>query len=699
MNKNTLEVVPQSPFDKSIPNEIIYTILLYLSPKDIVNVLLTAKLFHQANMEDFLWEAKLTSHFDHENIDFRLFNLMKKKGKQKLLDKHYQENCETCTDGFELMHKAILCMQPFRAVFTILLDARLQESTDLYHYNQLMRSVYNMGNPEIFALFLDTWPERYLIRDDRANIGNTHIHWAIEYDSLDFLRLTLNTYPSQIEKRNNDQQTPLHLAIYKNNLAAVQMLIEHGANIYAKIVSKTDNEHAIHLACKLGHLSILQFLVEKFEINFKLDYLFMLWSGKRAIDSAAECGQEAIIDYLVALGTDLNASADRTPMEWAMKSGSIRVIKSLVRHGATIDARALKAAIHNYQQDAIELFVTLNPALLLNFKQDGHNLLSYTFIHGNEEAILFLIAEKEMDVLAVGKPGDTALHYACEQNYTRVIAWLMEHRSFLLNQLSSKEDTAIFRALKNGYLKTVQYLIQKGANIAGLLPKSIEMRATMIIELLLNQEQVKTDIEMEDKAGKNIWHLVAEKGCLGCALLLWNKAPHLLDKKDAKGLTPLMIVVSRNEVNLATWFIDCGANVNSTDAMGNTLLHWAAKNAKLEMIALLLKKNALFEGASYSQHHYSQSARMLLAAILNFPHPSAARSYFFNMIGNDSSQKEYAALLALKKVIFDKVSIEEAGLYEYKKILENGKFATLYHALIDSALMQGMPFKRQEIIL
>jgi ankyrin repeat protein len=65
---------------------------------------------------------------------------------------------------------------------------------------------------------------------------------------------------AELEARNSDGNTALHLTSRKGWLTSVKYLLQKGANMQAK---NNAGDTALHLASKEGHSSTLQYLVEK----------------------------------------------------------------------------------------------------------------------------------------------------------------------------------------------------------------------------------------------------------------------------------------------------------------------------------------------------------------------------------------------------------------------------------------------------
>lgn len=91
------------------------------------------------------------------------------------------------------------------------------------------------------------------------NGAGVDIHGAIERGDLDSVTKYIKS-GGDLERKDWDQCTPLHIACAGGFTQIVQLLISKGANINAR----TRIEHTpLHLACRYGHLTIALGLLVK----------------------------------------------------------------------------------------------------------------------------------------------------------------------------------------------------------------------------------------------------------------------------------------------------------------------------------------------------------------------------------------------------------------------------------------------------
>ncbi len=149
----------------------------------------------------------------------------------------------------------------------------------------------------------------------------------------DLEHIPLELLPRDVsDAANTDGMTALHFAAQNGDIAIVQFLIEHGADIKAQdiVFSRT----ALHFAAGNGNLDTVKYLAEHgADIQDKDDY------GATALHYAAKHNKLDVVKYLVSKKMDYTAKDVRgwSAMHYAADGGSIDVIKYLLAKGLNIN--------------------------------------------------------------------------------------------------------------------------------------------------------------------------------------------------------------------------------------------------------------------------------------------------------------------------------------------------------------------------
>ncbi|KAI9856806.1 MAG: hypothetical protein M1813_008743 [Trichoglossum hirsutum] len=138
---------------------------------------------------------------------------------------------------------------------------------------------------------------------------------------------------AEMETRDGDGRTALHLAARGGHDAVVRLLVGGGANLAAR---DGLGWTALHEAAASGHETVVRLLAEK-----GADVRAVERGGRTALHEAAEGGHEVAARLLVENGADVAAKnrLGRTALHEAAKSGHQAVVRLLVENGADITAK------------------------------------------------------------------------------------------------------------------------------------------------------------------------------------------------------------------------------------------------------------------------------------------------------------------------------------------------------------------------
>ncbi len=90
---------------------------------------------------------------------------------------------------------------------------------------------------------------------------------------------------------------------------------------------------------------------------------------------------------------------------------------------------------------------------------------------------------------------------------------------------------------------------------------------------------------------KNIWELI-QKGDAGGLSDLLSKEPNLLEEKDSRGFTPLILSTYNAQQEVAELLLDLGADIDGRDVAGNTALMGTCFKGNVDIIEMLISRGA-----------------------------------------------------------------------------------------------------------
>ncbi|CAB1121042.1 unnamed protein product [Ectocarpus sp. CCAP 1310/34] len=128
---------------------------------------------------------------------------------------------------------------------------------------------------------------------------------------------------------NADGESPLHLAVRRNDVPVATALLVGGAN--PNLDSQGGAFPPLYLATIMGYLDVLRVLLQH-----GADVNRSRTAGATLLHTAANHKDVGVVEALIAAGADLEAEDTNggTPLHQALRSGSSEVVQVLLKHGA-----------------------------------------------------------------------------------------------------------------------------------------------------------------------------------------------------------------------------------------------------------------------------------------------------------------------------------------------------------------------------
>ncbi|WP_395461032.1 ankyrin repeat domain-containing protein [Wolbachia endosymbiont (group B) of Ablattaria laevigata] len=439
---------------------------------------------------------------------------------------------------------------------------------------------------------------------------------------------------ANIEAKNNDGQTLFHVAAQEGKLRSIRFLIGkiESMNFEDNLYSEPDE-----LVKAVRQRERLKSLINEKD---KFGYTPLQYAAKNGkwdivnlfLDKTAERNQDDVADkdkfstswttvhYAVYNGnmslfndifqflsdkeTMINTkdSSDWTPLHYAVYYNALDVVKFLVNKGADI---SVKDKDSKTPLDLAAQENDTNVAEFLKQTELDKKLLAAVQDAGLNE-VKDLINQKA-NINAKDMYGWTLLHFAASRDKLSVVEFLFNNNANI-NAKDVYGNTPLHVAAQySSSLEIVKFLLDKDIsginNITnnGWTPLHVAIQGNKLntVELLLGRG---ADIEVRDIYNQTSLDLATRKGYLDIAGILKQVQ---LDRK-------LLTIVESGGFNEAKGLIAQGANIDTNDKNGNTLLYSAAEIGDLDRIKFLLDN-----GANIETKNGEYQATPLHGAVLN----------------------------------------------------------------------------------
>lgn len=446
----------------------------------------------------------------------------------------------------------------------------------------------------------------------RDSEGDTPLSLAIKlHASMDVIRYFIDI-GADINARDKSGNTLLHTAVLANYPEAGQMLIRSGSDIYSKNeIDYSPLKLALEKGGEVREWFLLPQVVKGSDGN-----------GNTPLHYAAEWQYDDSIRYLTSHGGDVNKrnTSGETPLYFAVRNDAISTIKLIVEKGANPNAKDLvgNSPLHYcVQWNTMESAKTL---ISLGSVVDAKNYSGITPLalaaSSNFSEMAVVLINSGADVNACDIKGKSIMMYAVQNRAKTVIPYLLAYGSNVNSQdiygRNAYHEAAIIRDEA-----IISVLSEYGGNALshdsyGKTPFSIVINQEYyLIQLVLGKNK-----KLKDTDGNNPIH--AAVNCFASEEVLESLIAdgYDINQRNSQGITPInaAIISKQNELakilirhNADPFITDNNGNCavtlsfapdaedvldeliaicgNMTDVQGDTILHYAARNGKADLIS------------------------------------------------------------------------------------------------------------------
>ncbi|XP_075222552.1 tankyrase isoform X2 [Lycorma delicatula] len=399
--------------------------------------------------------------------------------------------------------------------------------------------------------------------------------------------------------------TALHCAVaspYPKRKQVVETLIRKGIHMNEK---NKDFLTPLHVATDLSHYDMMDTLLRSGTKVNALDAL-----GQTALH---RCARE---DNVQACRILLSYSVDTTIVSLqgytALQVATENVQKILQEPPAVLDLEnQLLEAAKAGDSEQVQRLLTAYPHIVNCRDLDGRHSTPLHFAAGyNRVDVVEYLLAHGADVHSKDKGGLVPLHNACSYGHYEVTEMLVKHGANV-NVADLWKFTPLHEAAAKGKYDIVRLLLQHGADAT----KKNRDGATPV-ELVREGDQEVADLLRGNAALLD----AAKKGNLARVQRLLTSDNINCRDTQGRNSTPLHLAAGYNNLEVAEFLLEHGADVNAQDKGGLIPLHNASSYGHLDIAALLIKFNTVVNATDKwgftPLHEAAQKGRTQLSALL-----------------------------------------------------------------------------------
>lgn len=284
-----------------------------------------------------------------------------------------------------------------------------------------------------------------IIEEDPAKInrrdenGNSLLHMAVRAGNIEIVKYLVSRN-ADVNIENSRNETPLQLAVNESSLEIVKYLISHGADVGVK---DNFNKTPLHNAVIEGEIELVKFIVSQGpDLNAKDN------SRESPLFIAIRHNRLDIANYLISQGAELNSkdNTGRSPLHEAVVNGHFDLVKNLILQGADINAKD--------RYDIYPLHDAANEGKL--------EITKYLVSHGaevNVRGVAALAWHPFNRTL-----GCTPLHLAANKGHLEIVKYLISHGADL-NIKNNDDNTPLDLAEKRQHKEIVAFLTSSEVHV------------------------------------------------------------------------------------------------------------------------------------------------------------------------------------------------------------------------------------------
>ncbi|KAK5657168.1 hypothetical protein OQA88_3225 [Cercophora sp. LCS_1] len=443
--------------------------------------------------------------------------------------------------------------------------------------------------------------------EDKYSPGISIMQLAVEHDLATYVEMRLSRNAADVNVALPGGHSYVHIAVWKEHVKTLKVLVAHGADVNFSHSSNTDREkppyevpfekvRPLVVACRKGSLEMVDLLLEH---GAEISGCSSCYNGvyiNEALVSAAYSGKIEVVRRLL----EADASAFSHP---EIRVGAITGLSDAVHARIVSTTPAYRRDYELPLEAEVEKMHQISNLILseIDMYQADFETVSaalFWYLTGCHTEVLRQLISIGTDLSGIGGDGMSFLLAACVRGTVSSVQMLLKQGVDPYISVSYYDISYLHASVFSKTPAVLSYLLQK--NLLVDEPDSLGMTPLHVAAFCATDEFVNAllhhnaDISALDHSGRRPFHWAASnvhlKNTVGTLQkLLYRESD--IHAPDKEGLTPLHIAARHGNLVAVEWLLSKGADPARTDESGRTALHLAAASVSADstdIITLLL---------------------------------------------------------------------------------------------------------------
>jgi ankyrin repeat protein len=326
--------------------------------------------------------------------------------------------------------------------------------------------------PLHLAAEFDSTPVVSLLLEDKADVcsqnadGFTPLHIAACTNSVESAEVLLRQRIDMnvLTEEEGNKLSALHLAVAKNCVDFVRLLLKYGADVDAR--EAPCRYTPLHYAAEYNLCQIAKLLLEHGAVVDATDM-----DGFTPLHRGAYKDNTEMVSLLLEHRADINAATKKgtTALMISARNKSVNVTRLLLERGADVDATndlgssCLYLAASFDALDIAQIFLEYGANVSCNGRRDMMGPL-HIFAQKNEASLAETLLQRWKVANAKNRQGETPLHIAARENATAVTKVLLKYRGYV-DAKNALGETPLQIAARCNAVDVAKVLVASGAHV------------------------------------------------------------------------------------------------------------------------------------------------------------------------------------------------------------------------------------------